>query len=118
MESALFRARLFINEGELTEITVWDDELTPNKPGKRSIRDWVEEHFQGSCSVMDLFDGLTEEGHYEVVMEGRITSKYCEITHEYDEEVEVLSFKKQDIPYDPEWDEPISIELPQEGKPN
>lgn len=94
-----FRARLLILE-EHFEATIWDDELTPFTAERRSIREWVEEHFTNynNDSLREWLE-IPKEGCWEVLMVATIKVYWSGYEEpEYDEDIEVKEIQSQRIP--------------------
>jgi len=118
MTTAAFEAHLLFRDGEIEERGVWIYELTPVDQLWRPLAEWVEEHLD-NCWDYALYAeafGLEEEGNYEVIFKGEISSWVAATYYgdEWDEEITVTEFEKQKLPDD--WfDGPLPIMIPLEG---
>lgn len=92
-----FRGRVILEEG-LIEIETWDDELTPADITHRPVRDWAKESLQ-NWSASDFHEHLgIPPGEYEIVFEGEIRGHLDQYSGEWDEDIDIVSFKHQPIP--------------------
>lgn len=115
---AAFKARFTIIDGELDELQVWDDALTPTDHGKRSVREWVTEHIytMGEEERLDMLD-LPKIGAFEALLEGDINGQWTGAPwdgQEWDEQIDVIKLEKQPLPE--EWFNPQSSKEVSDGE--
>lgn len=98
MTSATFSGRAYVSEGVL-KLQIWNDEFEPMEWNKRSVTDWVEEHFRmlDEQFVRELLE-LPQEGNFQCVFHGKIKGWLSPLTEEYDEEVVIDNARHMEIP--------------------
>lgn len=97
-----FKARLTLEEGGDTEMTVWDDELSPTTTSRRPTREWAAEHLQNydQADLRELL-GVPQTGHLEVLLTAKIVGWFSGYeSPEWDEELNVQDCQHQVLPAD------------------
>lgn len=90
-----FRVWVHPKDGDPADIEVWYQELEPTVPGKRCVSDWARESLCNE-DFHKLFD-LDEDKHWQVVGKGTLHGSY-DYYGDYDEEFNVIEFKKAEVP--------------------
>ena len=100
--SGPFGARILATKADgIVELSVWDYDLTPLEPGKRSTREWAEEHIRDTSALehLESIFGIPEDWDaYEIVFTARIDGSFDSYSGEYDEELNISSDRMQKYP--------------------
>lgn len=101
MSVGKFKARFSVYE-DCHDIQVWDDELTPFKSGKCSIREWVQMHLDDydNQALRELLS-LPAMGEFEALIDASIISHTYfspEVGEDYEEDIEIHAIQTQPIP--------------------
>lgn len=92
---AEFLFRVWVHPADPPDIEIWHHDFEPTESGRRSVAEWAKE----SLSYVDLHDqfDLDESSHWQVIGKAQIDS-WFDLYDDYDEELIILEFKKQQVP--------------------
>jgi hypothetical protein len=92
-----FEFRIWVHpvDGDPPDIEVWYSGLESTKSGSVLVSDWVMESLRNE-DFHSLFD-LDEDKHWQVFGKGTLQGSY-DYFGEYDEEFDVVSFTKEEVP--------------------
>lgn len=90
-----FRVWVHPEDSDTADIEIWSPELEPTD-GNRSVDEWARESLSYE-DLHELFD-LDKTKHWQVVGRASIHGWCNAWDGEYDEEIEVVEFKKAEVP--------------------
>lgn len=90
-----FRIWLDVEDGDPPEIEVWYNDLENTEPGNSFISDWAKETLSYE-NFYKLFDEVDKNKKWQIVGEARLRG-WFDYWGEYDEELNIVSFKKKEV---------------------
>lgn len=91
----LFRVWVYVQDGDSPDIEIWYHGLEKTDPATRFVSDWIAESFE-NYALRKVFD-LDPDKNWQVVGKGKVHVYKDYFYDEYDEQLEIVEFEKQEV---------------------